>query len=441
MNGWIEVLIQLVQAMVQWLLTPYFYIAVLLVAWRNGRLAQEERRMLHVSLHAPLQQTVRQLLEGLAAGFIVSVLLLALGAVLHPSAFPLLWGLTLLLFLLRRRWQPLSLAVGLLWLASLAFQLPLLRDTDVWWREALQGLHWPAWLVLVGLLQWCEAVLLWRVSRRQAYPMVLAGRRGLPVGGYRFEGWWPLPLFVWGIGDGAGWTSVVPWWPLFADGGGWTVVPLPLYAGFAFMSRTASPEEQAAWWQKCRWLGGAVALALACVGQWWPAFSAFGVLLLLLWELAARAAWHWRERNGELYFVPDKRGLKVLAVVPGSPAEEMGVAPGEVVVKVNGRTVSSESELYHAVQTNPAFCKLEVLDRRGEVRFVQRAVYEGTHHQLGIIAVPVKRETELYTGDGTWTKNDEPHVQASGGGPNISGERQASGETQQDGAENKRQMT
>ncbi|MFO7263644.1 MAG: hypothetical protein A6D91_04960 [Bacillaceae bacterium G1] len=384
MSGWIE-----------WFnpdFWAYLCLTVVLIAWRNGRLAREERRMFHVRLHGPVVLTVRQLLEGVAAGLILSGLLLGLGVVLTPDAFALLWGFSLLLFLFQRRWQPLSYTIGLLWLLGLVLSGPFWQGADLWWRDALAGIHWPAWLALLGLLQWGEAWLLRRFRRRQAYPLVLAGRRGLPVGGYRLEGWWPLPLLVWSPGgEFAGWGPEVPWWPLLADGStGWTMVPLPLYAGFSCVSRTVLPDEQAAWWETRRWLGGLLALALAALGQWWPPLAVVSVGLFLLWEWGVQAAWFWREQNGERRFLPDKRGLTVLAVIPGSPAAAMGIEPGEVVVKVNGQPVSSERELYHAVQKNPAFCKLEVLDHRGEVRFVQRAVYEGEHHQLGIIAVPTK---------------------------------------------------
>lgn len=395
MNGLTELLFQLFHALGQWLLTPFFYVAVLLIAWRNVRLAQTERQMFHLRLHAPVHQTVRQLLEGLAAGFILSGLLLALGVVLQPSAFGWLWALAFLLFLLRRRWMPPVFAVGLLWLASGVVSWLPAPGADGNWQEALSGIHWPAWLALVGFLQWWEAWLLRRFARRQAYPLVLDGRRGRPIGGYRLEGWWPLPLFVWSPGlEEAGWEPLVSWWPLLADGAaGWVVVPLPLYGGFSVMSRTALPEAQAAWWQRRRWLGGLIAITLAALGQGWSSFAGVGMCLFLVWELGVTAAWAWRERNGELAFVPDPRGLKVLAVVPGSPADEMNIEPGEVVVKVNGQPVASDRQLYEAVQINPAFCKLEVLDHRGEVRFVQRAIYEGEHHRLGILSVPTATES------------------------------------------------
>ena len=42
---------------------------------------------------------------------------------------------------------------------------------------------------------------------------------------------------------------------------------------------------------------------------------------------------------------------------------------------------------YEALQQNRAHCKLEVLDVNGQIRFVQRALYEGDHHELGILFV------------------------------------------------------
>ena len=40
---------------------------------------------------------------------------------------------------------------------------------------------------------------------------------------------------------------------------------------------------------------------------------------------------------------PDKRGLRVLAVFPNSPAKHAGLGPGDVVVAVNGTTLAGRS--------------------------------------------------------------------------------------------------
>jgi serine protease Do len=45
-----------------------------------------------------------------------------------------------------------------------------------------------------------------------------------------------------------------------------------------------------------------------------------------------------------LYRLPTDRGLLVVDVVPGSPAEEMGLARGDVMTRVNGREATNVFE-------------------------------------------------------------------------------------------------
>ncbi|MDY0405108.1 hypothetical protein P5G51_006575 [Virgibacillus sp. 179-BFC.A HS] len=54
---------------------------------------------------------------------------------------------------------------------------------------------------------------------------------------------------------------------------------------------------------------------------------------------------------------------------------------------MHGRPVASEAAFYQALQINGAFVKLTVLDTSGEMRFVQGALYENDHHELGLIFV------------------------------------------------------
>ncbi|WP_156321398.1 hypothetical protein [Halolactibacillus sp. JCM 19043] len=65
----------------------------------------------------------------------------------------------------------------------------------------------------------------------------------------------------------------------------------------------------------------------------------------------------------------------------------MGIEIGEVITKVNGHRVSNGDEFYEALQSNLAFCKIEIYNLDGEIRFTQRAYYEGDHHQLGLVFV------------------------------------------------------
>ena len=100
------------------------------------------------------------------------------------------------------------------------------------------------------------------------------------------------------------------------------------------------------------------------------------------------------EKQKPFYFSQSDQGVLILGITPYSPAEKMGLQVGEVIKKVNGRSVRTESELYEALQSNRAHCKLEVYGINNELRFEQRALFEGEHHELGILFVQDKRRVK-----------------------------------------------
>lgn len=77
----------------------------------------------------------------------------------------------------------------------------------------------------------------------------------------------------------------------------------------------------------------------------------------------------------------------VLGIIPNTPAADLGLKIGEIITKVNGIEVKNAADFYEALQKNRAFFKLEVVGLNNEIRFEQRASYEGEHHELGIIFV------------------------------------------------------
>lgn len=88
----------------------------------------------------------------------------------------------------------------------------------------------------------------------------------------------------------------------------------------------------------------------------------------------------------------------ILGILPESPADKMALEVGELVTKVNGMNVNDEKTFYEALSRNRAHCKLEVLDTNGQIRFVQRALYEGDHHELGILFVQDEKKWDSEVG-------------------------------------------
>jgi S1-C subfamily serine protease len=139
---------------------------------------------------------------------------------------------------------------------------------------------------------------------------------------------------------------------------------------------------------------GIVLLTASIAAYWYPLVSiVIGAVALLCHEGLAFLQ-KVREDGMPFYFSRKNKGLMILGVIPDSPASKMELKVGELITKVNGNLIGDEKDFYEALQKNRAHCRLEVFDTNGEVRFEQRALYEGDHYELGILFVQDERNEE-----------------------------------------------
>lgn len=388
----LEWLWKLSDALVIFLAQPFYYISIILIMLQYRRQVQLERRLFHVRLHSWGHQTWITVLGGLIAGVSVSVVSAFLGTSLTLSGVLLIWACSILMLLFRVRYLCFAYSVGLLgviqfimsWFPDLSWNgfagelLATIRELDI-----------PSLLALVALLHLAEALLVRWQGAGFAGPLFYEGKRGKVVGGYQMKSFWPVPLFLLIPAQSAG--STLPWTPFFggeAWQGGFSFMALPVVIGFTEMTVSALPKNKARLTSSRLLLYSVVLLGLALVAGWWsPLTIVAAIAAFLLHELLV---WYSRfeELNRSPVFVHPTRGLKVLAVLPGSPAAELGIGAGEVIYKVNGTPVNTKEQLHSGLRMNPAFCKLEVLNQQGESKFLQRAIYAGDHHQLGVILAP-----------------------------------------------------
>ncbi|MFM9279989.1 serine protease [Paenibacillus jiagnxiensis] len=382
--GW-----NVLNACLQLLTQPFYYISIIVVALGYRRQMLLERKLFHTRLHGWWPQTWRTIWSGLAAGLFVSAIGLFIGAHLTTGAVISLWVCTGLLMLLRVRYLCFAYAAGMLGVVQFVVSLADGWQPEGWLGNVaavIRGLDMPALLLLVAVLHIAEALLLLWKRGTSATPMYFEGKRGRLVGGYRMEDYWPVPLLLLVPVQEGGLT--LPWPTLFGDQTGYMLAALPVIIGFSGLTTGRLPLHKAANSAKRLLLYSLVLLALSLLAGWWSPL----MLVAALFSFLAHEALVWFDSFEEsqlspLYVHPEE-GLRVLAVLPGSPADELDIIAGESVYRVNGMLIRSREDLHQALRINAAFCKLEIRNLRGESKFLQRGLYEGDHHQLGLVFAP-----------------------------------------------------
>ncbi|NUU60969.1 PDZ domain-containing protein [Paenibacillus sp. JW14] len=390
----LELLGSLGKAALNLLIQPYYYIALIFVALYYRRQVALERKLIHVKLHSPGQEIWRTVWSGLVMGLLVSVAAVLLGVSISGPAVACIWIVTLLLLLIRVRYLCFAYAIGILGIIQFVFSFfPNAFQTGTIGTlvTGLREMDIPALLVLAALLHLAEALLARWQGPGLASPLFLKGKRGKVVGGFQLQAFWPLPLFL--LVPAAAGTGDLPWQPLL--GGGLGIVSLPVIIGFSEMTHSLLPGRKAARTAGRLLIYSGVLLGLSLLAFWWSPLTLLAALAAVL--LHEGLSWYsaLEERSSSPIFVHPPHGRKVLAVLPGSPGQELGILPGEVLLKVNGVLLTEAAQLHEALRKNPAFCKLEVQNRAGESKYLQTAIYDGDHHQLGIILAPEPDETTI----------------------------------------------
>lgn len=394
MSFGLEHLFTLLYGLGQFFINPLLYVFVLFIYLHYRRQMMVERQLFAVRIQAPLMQTFRSVGMGLVGGLLVSLLSGGLGIVVQVQDVWLLWGIAVCLALIKLRFLCFAYAVGVLTLLQgIAMLSPGVASTagvgTVW--ELLLQVNPVPLLALVAIMHLIEALLIRWNAGRDASPLFVEGKRGRIVGAYMLHSFWltPLVLLV-QVTPGSGFvTSLFPGWPLFAGGAAsFSLLLLPSVIGFSDVTQTMTPAQKSIRISKQLGLYSVVLLALTYITVLLPPLAVLAGLFAIIGHEGLLWLSQWQERKHTPLFIQTSVGVMVMAVIPGTPAEEMGIQPGEIIVKVNSFAVKKKEDLYPALHINPAFCKMEVLTHDREIKFVQCAVYAGNHHQLGIIVVP-----------------------------------------------------
>ncbi len=381
-------LLEFAKGIGRFFLNPMFYYfagyCVLLGYFRVKR----ERRAFHIRVEDGFYDLRSLLPGGWLAGLLISVVTIAAGVVIPLGSIVVIAIVTLLLSLPinTRLLSPAYILgvsfFGIILLSNLSVENKLIaRLLDDMGNTSLAAIA-----ILLGALILAEGILILKKGHIGTSPDLLKSKRGLPVGAHISQRLWLAPVFL--LIPGEELTTHYEWWPVFnVSGQAYSLILVPFGIGFYHKVKSMLPTQSIPVVGKRVVILGAVITGLALASIWYPVAAIIAACFALAGRELIYLQHYFTDEARQSIFSQRNHGLLVLGIIPQSPADKMQIKIGETISKVNGIHVKTVQEFYMALQKNRALCKVDVLDIHGEVRYVQRALYEGEHHELGILFV------------------------------------------------------
>jgi hypothetical protein len=371
-------------------INPLVYIALLSAICLGYVRVKRERKFFHIRILKGWTEFFSVFRTGFFLSVILSVVTIAAGLVVNMQ-YLITVSLVTILFLIFFNYHLLSavvtfgLSYGILLLMdwqNFSVEVPFFELTGIPFNDASIV---PV-VLIIGLLLIVEGIVIHTKGAKLASPIKEKTNRGLKSIAYFTKSITIVPVFFLIPGDVI--DGFAPWWPLFTLGNEqFGIVLFPVVIGFQQLTRRMLPIDFYPKMGKHVWLLG-IAVVLAGVGAYYiPLIGLITLGAAIIIRFVLSIGYKLTERKDLYAVAPNHDGAMIAAVLPGSPAEKMGLQPGEVIKRINGKQVYTEREVYEALQINAAHCKLDVLDVQKEIRLTQYVVHSEDHHQIGLIIV------------------------------------------------------
>lgn len=373
------------------LLSGMFYL-------KNKKIVAMQKMIIGEKINSPLELTLSQVVFGLLAGIVGSLILSSLGVVFTGnSGIVYLFMISILLMFIKPRFVCFSYSGAILGAVSLIYSyLAKYLGYDV----NILNIDILSLMTFVGVLHIVEAILVAFDGDKGAIP-VFSNRNNKIIGGYAFNRYWVIPITIFlayklGIADQALTESISTpdWWPILSSEYVLTILATmaltmtPFFGviGYSSVSFTKSKKKKVISSSIYILLFGVSLILIAqlsrigVVGEIITIiFAPFGHELML--EVQKR-----REDKGTPIFVSDDEGISVLEVVPYSEIYDLGIRSGDRIISVNGNNVNSEREVYEAAKSRIDNIIIKAMDTFGKMKEVS---LKGNRKKgLGILLVP-----------------------------------------------------
>ncbi|MCR4431762.1 MAG: PDZ domain-containing protein [Tepidanaerobacteraceae bacterium] len=386
MFPFLKVIFLILQGMPQAIFNPFFWIVIFLVWNQYRKTAEMEKKMFGAAKINPLEKVLYAVFYGCMGGLIGSLTVILLGISITEAGLIYVWPVALILMLIHPHLMCFSYAGGIVSLFSLILGYP---------RVDVAGL-----MGLVAVLHLVESTLIYFAGYINAAPIFVKSERYGIIGGFSLQEFWPVPIMLLTVI-----TAEIPektliqmpdWWPLIRPisdilknpNAIFMMIPVVAALGYGDIALAGLPKK------RCR-SSALNLLAFSCILLFLSVMASRHRIYAYLAAIFAPAAHEFliiygknREKSNTPLFSRLNRGERVLDVMKGSPAERMGLGPGDIILAANGRELMGSEDLKDILSQYPTYIWLTVKKPDGSIRNAEINAYPEGVNSLGAILVP-----------------------------------------------------
>jgi len=376
---------------------------------KNRKIATMQKMIMGESLDSPFELTISQIVIGILAGAVASLIFTFSGLVFDENSnIYLLFMVSLFFMAFKPRFICFSYSGAVLGIASLALkyaasilQMPQLNVINI---------DIMTLMTLVGILHIIEGSLVMIDGSRGAIP-VFTNRDNKIIGGFALKRYWALPIALLILLSAAtsdlvvGQSIMIPDWKNLIQGDivnrivkNSVIASVALYGVIGYSSITFTKSKR-----KKTLTSGALIIGYGLILTAISRLAVLGVgyqFFILIFAAGLHEAMLQLEKHMELTlkpkFVSTVDGIMVLAVAPRSPAFQMGIESGDLIVMVNDEKIENEEEIFNIIKGKFHSLSMKIKKPSGDVKNTEYRNTDG-NRRLGIVIVPreVPKDTTI----------------------------------------------
>ncbi len=382
----IKIALMILQSLPAAILNPFFWVVIFIIWLQCKKSAELEKSMFGASKLNPKDKLIHSVFSGILGGLIGSFVVMLIGVSITETGLIYVWPVAIILAILHPHLMCFSYAGGLISLFSLIFGFP---------KIDVAGL-----MALVAVLHLVESVLIYFFGNANASPVFIKDERYGVIGGFSLQEFWPVPIILLTVIIGEipvkSVVQMPDWWPLIRPSKEllknpnaiFMMLPVVAALGYGDIALTTTPKIRARNSAKNLLAFSALLLFLSVMASRHVLFAYAAAIFAPVAHEMLIVFGRKAEMNNLPVFIPPERGVKILDVINGSPAQKMGLGPGDIIVAVNGREIIGIEDFNDIFNQYPTYIWLEANSIDGEKKEVEFKAFPNGINSIGAIIVP-----------------------------------------------------